>query len=187
MKILERTALVLFSTIVLILSIALILLIFNWMDIEIINNILAIVTSRNTVSNIILGVCTVLILLAIKCIFFDNSGYDEYNANNGIFIKNENGNLLISKETLENLSSSVIKNFDGVENAVTKAIIDKEGKLKIDINLFVHPDAVLKELSNNIQVKIKEAMKRSLDIEPNEINIKVKNIATKKTNNQELN
>ena len=185
MKILERTALILFSTIVLILSIIIVLLIFNWMNLDLLTIFIKNVISNSTFSNITLGVCTVLILLALKCIFFDNSSHDEYNANNGIFLKNENGKLLISKDTIENLASSVVKNFEGVDSAVTKAIIDKEGRAKINVVLFVHPDAILKELSNNIQLKIKETIKRTLDIELNEININVKNVATKKNNGQE--
>jgi len=185
MKILERTALILFSTIVLILSIIMALLIFNWMNISIIDSTLELIISNSAISNVLLGICTVLILLAIKCIFFDNSGYDEYNANNGIFLKNENGKLLISKDTIENLASSVVKNFEGVENATTKAIIDKEGRTKINVVIYVHQDAILKELSNNIQLKIKETIQKTLDVELNEVNINVKNVATKKVSSQE--
>lgn len=185
MKILERTALVLFSTIVLILSIIMVLLIFNWMNIELVNNGLEFIMSNSAISNITLGICTVFILLSIKCIFFDNSGHDEYNANNGIFLKNENGKLLISKDTIENLASSVVKNFEGVENATTKAIIDKEGNSKINVILYVYQDATIKELSNNIQLKIKETIKKTLDVELNEVNINVKNVATKKVSSQE--
>lgn len=181
MKILERTALILFSTIVLILSIIMGFLMFDWMKITLVEDAISFLISNNVASNITLGVCTVFILLAIKCIFFDSSSQDEYNGKDGIFLKNENGKLLISKDTLENLSSSVIKNFEGVENSTSKAIIDKENKVKIEIILFVHPDAVLKELSSNIQIKVKEAIKKSLDIEVNEINIRVRNIAAKKS------
>ena len=185
MKILERTALILFSSIILILSCLMCLMIFKWANTNFVINTLNYVLESNTISNIVLGCCTVLILLAIKCIFFDNSMHDEYNSNDGILLKNENGSLLITKDTLENLATSVIKNFDAVENSNAKAIIDKEGLVKIDVVLFVHQDTILKELSNNIQLKIKEAIKRSLDVELSEVNIRVKNIAPKKTNTQE--
>ena len=185
MKILERTALVLFSAIVLILSIIMVLLIFKWMSIDLAIESLEYILSSGALSNITLGICTITILLAIKCIFFDNSSHDIYNANDGIFLKNENGKLLISRDTIENLTSSVIKNFEGVESSNAKVVIEKDGNTKIEVVIFVHPNAILKELSNNIQLKIKETIKRNLDIDLKEINIRVKNIATKKANAQE--
>ena len=43
----------------------------------------------------------------------------------------------------------------------------------------------MKELSNNIQVKVKEAIKKASDLDVKEINVKVKNIETAKNIIQE--
>jgi len=47
------------------------------------------------------------------------------------------------------------------------------------VNLTVKPNAVIKDLSNNLQLRIKETIKTSLDLDVKEVNIRVKNIAPK--------
>ena len=70
MKLLDKIALVLFSSIILILSSLLCFAIFGWIKVDImalfINNLIA----NDTVSKIALGILVILILLAIKGIFF---------------------------------------------------------------------------------------------------------------------
>ena len=46
--------------------------------------------------------------------------------------------------------------------------------------MSVHPDAVIKDLSAKLQSNVKEAIKKSLDLDVTEVNIRVKNISTKK-------
>ena len=42
--------------------------------------------------------------------------------------------------------------------------------------MLVKENAVIKELSTNLQTKVKEAIKKATDLEAKEVNIKVKNI-----------
>ena len=58
--------------------------------------------------------------------------------------------------------------------------IDAENNVTVYVNLVVSQNAVIKELSANLQQKIKEAIKNASDLEVKEVNIKVKNIAPKK-------
>ena len=44
------------------------------------------------------------------------------------------------------------------------------------VNLVVKENAVIKELTSNLQTKIKEAVKKSSDLEVKEVNVRVKNI-----------
>ena len=97
-------------------------------------------------------------------------------------LENSNGKLLITKETIENLVNAVVKGFDSAENVTTNIELDKENNLKIFVNLVVKENAVIKELSTNLQNKIKETIKQSSDLEVKEVNIKVKNIEPKKEN-----
>ena len=41
---------------------------------------------------------------AIRCIFFDSSAKKKEEKRNGILLENSNGKLLITRETIENLS-----------------------------------------------------------------------------------
>ena len=70
MKIIDKIANAIFSNIILIISIILIIIIFGWLDIDIFFGVIAFLVSNELASNITLGVCIVLILLAVKCIFF---------------------------------------------------------------------------------------------------------------------
>ena len=101
---------------------------------------------------------------------------------NGILLENSNGKLLITKETIENLVNAVVKGFDSAEDVSTKIELDQENNLKVFVNLSVKENAVIKELSTNLQNKIKEAIKKSSDLEVKEVNIKVKNIEPAKVN-----
>lgn len=185
MRIIEKIALIIFSYVVLILSIIMCLLVFGWLDSELIKNFIENIKVNSTLSAITLVVSVIAILLAIKCIFFDSTGKEIAKQREGILLENNDGKLLISKETIENLIASVAKGFDGAENVNSKVYVDKENNLSVYVTLFVHPDAVIKDLSNNLQNKIKEAVKRSSDLEVKEVNIKVRNITQEKSDIQE--
>lgn len=185
MRIIEKIALIIFSYVVLILSIIMCLLVFGWLDAELIKNFIENIKVNSTLSAITLVVSVIAILLAIKCIFFDSTGKEIAKQREGILLENNDGKLLISKETIENLIASVAKGFDGAENVNSKVYVDKENNLSVYVTLFVHPDAVIKDLSNNLQNKIKEAVKRSSDLEVKEVNIKVRNITQEKSDIQE--
>ena len=105
---------------------------------------------------------------------------------NGILLENSDGKLLITKDTLENLVNTIVKSFDGAENAVARIELDNENNLKVFVNISVKENAVIKELSSNIQARIKEAIKTTSDLDVKEVNIKVKDVApVKKTVVQE--
>lgn len=185
MKIIEKASLIIFANLLLILSIIACLLVFGWITPDFVNEIVKSALNDTIASNVILGVAIVLILLAIKCIFFDGDSKEKEKSKEGILLENQEGKLLISKETLESLISSVAKGFDGAENITSKVILDKERNVTVFLTLFVHPDAVIKDLSSNLQTKIKEAIKTTSGLEVKEVNIRVKNIAPEKINIEE--
>ena len=121
-------------------------------------------------------------MLAIKCIFFDSSAKEKEESKNGILLENSNGKLLITKETIENLVNAVVKGFDSAEEVTTRIELDKENNLSVFVNLVVKENAVIKELTTNLQNKIKDTIKKSSDLDVKEVNIKVKNIEPVKEN-----
>ena len=56
----------------------------------------------------------------------------------------------------------------------------KDNTVQVYVNLNVKENAVIKELSTNLQTKIKETIKKTSDLEVKEVNIKVKNIEPEK-------
>ena len=85
-------------------------------------------------------------------------------------LENSNGKLLITKETIENLVKGVVKGFDSAEDVTTSIELDNENNLRVFVNLTVKENAVIKELSSNLQTKIKETIKQSSDLEVKEVN-----------------
>lgn len=185
MKILEKISLVLFSTLMLVLSVISTLVIFGWIDIETLSNLATTITQNSVMSNIVLVLNIIFILLAIKCIFFDSSSKEKEEFKDGILLENSNGKLLITKETIENLVSGVVKGFDSAEDVTSKIELDNQSNVSVFINLTVKEDAVIKELSSNLQNKIKETVKKATDLEVKEVNIKVRNIEPTKDINIE--
>lgn len=181
MKVIERIALAIFSNLILIICILLCLTVFGWLDVNVMHEIFTNALKDETTSNIILGVSVVLILLAIKCIFFESTPNSKRNDSkkDGILLENDSGKLMVSRDTLENLANSVVKGFENTENITSRVELDKENNVTVFVNLAVKPNAVIKELSNNLQLRIKEAIKTSLGLEVKEVNIRVKNIAPK--------
>ena len=103
MKVIEKLTLIIYSNIILILSIIACLLIFGWLDINVVQNLVKNLLLYGTSSRIILGVSIVFILLSIRCIFFDPTSKQEMKDKQGVLLAIENGKLMISKETIENL------------------------------------------------------------------------------------
>ncbi len=94
-----------------------------------------------------------------------------------MLLENSNGKLMISKETIENLVESVAKDFKEAESITTRVELDKENNVSIFANLVVSADAVIKDLSADLQNKIKERVKLATDLEVKEVNITVKKVA----------
>ena len=176
MKFLDSIGLALFSTLILIFSVAMCLMIFGWINIDFIYDVLKQIKYNEVVSNIILGMNIIFILLAIKCIFFESGSKEDTDYKNGILLENSDGKLLITKETIENLVNGVVRGFESAENVTTRVELDKENNVTVYVNLNVKENAVIKELSTNLQTKIKSTIKRASDLEVKEVNIKVKDI-----------
>lgn len=180
MKFLDRLGLALFSIIVFALSIILCLVVLGWFDVELIVSGMNFLKSNEIATNVTIGVSIVLILLAFKCMFFESYTKSEDQSREGILLENDNGKLLVSRDTLENLASSVAKTTPGVENVVSKVLLDKEKHLIIFVNLLVKQTSIIKELSCDLQRKIKQTVKESLGLDVKEVNIKIKNITAEK-------
>lgn len=182
MKIIDRIALAIFSTIILVLSIVLCLLIFGWLDLNTVNLFMKALLNNEMSANIVLGICFVCILLAIKCIFFESTSKETREISDGVMLQNESGKLLVSKNTIQNLVISAVKEFETATDAIASAKVNKEGTIDIDVTIYVLQNAIIKDLSSNLQVKVKDIIKTSLDIEVNAVNVKVKDVTVKEQN-----
>lgn len=183
MRFLERVSLIIFSLIILILAIIACMLTVGWLNLSTINVVLVNALNDVTISNVTLGVAILLILLSIRNIFFISGPKKESKEySDGVLLQNENGQLLISKETLENIVSNIAKGFEGTQNVETKVVLDKENNLNVEVTLYIQENAIIKDLSSKIQVKIKEAVKATSDLDVKKVDIQIKNIASQEVN-----
>ena len=173
MKFLERFTLIIYSLIILILAVITSLLIFNWMDFGTVTEMVNALLTGSLSSKITLGVSVVFILLSIKCMFFDENSKEVMKETQGILLKNENGQLMISKETIDNMVKNAVTGFESVKDCNTRIDVTEENQLKITLFLTVNDNVVIKELANNLQTKIKEEVKKTSDLEVQEVNVKI--------------
>lgn len=183
MKIIDKIILNIYSLIILIESIIVILLIFGWAKIETIIYIITDMLNNHIAYNILFGISVVFIILSIKAMLFKNSR-DKVEVvettrkdkmGEGVLLENEDGKLLISKETIERLANSVVNNFDNIQDVRTKVIIENNN-IRILVELQILQNTVIRDLNSNLQSRIKEVIKEATELEVNEVNIKIKNI-----------
>ena len=185
MKFIEKVTLIIYSNIILILSVIACLLVFRWLDIDIVQGMVKNLFLYGTSAKIILGVSIVFMLLSIRCILFDPTSKQEQKDKKGVLLANENGQLMISKETIENLVEFVTKEYKMAKDVSSKVELDKENNLRIFLNIVVSSDVVIKDLSADLQTKIKEKVKETTDLDVKEVNITVKKAVPEKVSKTE--
>ena len=183
MKLIEKIILVIYSIIILILSFVFCLLIFRFLNVDIINNFIFQIVNNYILSIITVIISVIFILMSIKCIFFLSKKSDYYKDN--ISLKNEEGKLVITKVTIENIVNNVINGFQNMKDANIKVKFDKQNNIVVNLEVFASENADMQELTQNIRNKIKNTIKKSSGLIVKEINVKIKNIQTEKNIIQE--
>ena len=180
MKFLEKFALIVYSYIILILAVIMCFLVFNWMDVESITEVMTKIVQGDIASKITLAVSAIFILLSIKCIFFDENSKEKEKETQGVLLRNENGQLMISKESIDNMVKNTVMGFEQIRQCNTKIDVNSENQLRITLFLVVNECVVIKELASSLQRKIKEDVKRVSDLEVEEVNVKVTSLQDNK-------
>lgn len=178
MKLIEKIILVIYSIIILILSCVMCLLIFRWINPETVNSFIFQLINSAFFSIVTLIFSIIFVLMSIKCIFFLSKKSDHYKDN--ILLKNDDGKLVITKQTIENIVGNIINGFPGLNEPNIKAMFDKENNIIINITILVRENVEIQELSSNIREKVKAIIKKSSGLNVKEVNIKVKNMENKK-------
>lgn len=181
MKFFDKLGLAIFSAIVLIISITLCLIGFGWIEPSVYSILISKAYASQTGTYVLIGSCTVLALLAIKCLFFTDmtSKYDEEEGS-GILLQNEDGRLLITADTLRNMVEGVITDFDEITDSITRINITKENDVIIEISIDVLRGTVIKDVTSRLQTKVKKEIKSATDLEIKYVNVKVRNTGIEK-------
>lgn len=178
MKFLEKLALILFSLIMSVISIGLILIMLDIIQISVVTKTISLILKDDFSIKLTIGIAVITLLLALKCIFFGSEPEDD--GRNGVTLENSAGKLVISKESLENIIANIVKEVQGIEAISSRTILDKNNNLVVYVTTLVSKDMMIKDVSAQIQDKIKEALSKTADLEVRQVNVKVKNITNKK-------
>ena len=176
MKKLSKLVLVLFSVIILILGVVINLLVIGWLDYDTAFSLIRKILTTSPQNKIVLVLNGLFMLFAIICIFADSGNKEETKNSRDVLMQNDNGKLMISRDTLENLVNTVVKEFPGAKEAHTKIGLDAQNNVAVFVDLVVTKDVVIKDLTLNMQNRIKEAINKTSDLDVNEVNVRIKNI-----------
>ena len=179
MKFLDKLGLAIFSLITLIISILVCLIAFGWIDVSIITVALTNAVASQNGMYITIGVCIVLILLSIKCLFFPSyeRHAQKYNDDEeGILLQNDKRKLLITTPFIKNLVNSTVNDFKNVDGADTNIYLDDNNDVHVNLEINVYKETIIKDLTTKLQNKIKENVKKATDLEVKEVNIKINDV-----------
>lgn len=179
MKFLERLALILFSIIMMILAITSCLIVFDIVQLKTIYKLFEELLKDDIAKRVIIGSSIVTTLLAIKSLFFPTKMKKKQEIKSGVLLENKDGRLLISKDTIENLVNNVVNSFEETVDSQTKVVLDSDNNLTVFVSLLVKDNSIIKEMSSNMQNKIKETIKRNTDLDVNQVNINIRDIDSK--------
>lgn len=121
--------------------------------------------------------CSVILLLSIKGMFFQKR--EPKDKGGTILLKNNNGKLSISKETIENLVKGSIMDIEGIELLKADSYLNKKENLGVNIEIVILKEVNIKEVTKTIQEQVKYSVKQMTDVDVNDINVTVKNISNK--------
>ena len=174
MKKIDSIILALFSILMFLGSILIICVIAGWIQLDSVIEFVNMVFANQVATKVILGLAIVCLICSFKGIFF--SGTVEKESKKGVLMQNDSGKLLISKSTIENIVQAVAKGFDNVEVVSVSSDFDDLNNFSINISLIVGKNVIIKDLTINLQNKIKDTIKRTSDLEVKEVNVKIKDI-----------
>lgn len=185
MTLFEKIISVTFSVIVLIVSVSFVLTLGGVLDPDLGSNMMQNIMEGEFFSKLLFLASVALMVVSLKEIAFGKKLEKE--GRDGIVLENETGKLIISKESLENLIAGEAKEIDGTESISSKTFLDPEKNLIVDVNVVVSKDVAIKEISAELQKRIKDVLKRTADLNTKNINIRIKNISNKKSKKSDAN
>ncbi len=172
MKLFDRFSYKVFSLIVLGLSLILGLASVGVLSYESLLDSLSHILEQYFIASII--VLVVFFVWAIRSVIY--GGKSSRETSSGILLENKNGKLLITRESISNLIETVVEENKEISNVSTKLEFDENNNINVYLNFSVGLNASVKDITAEVQTKIKDSVKKTTDLDIKEINIKIKNI-----------
>ncbi len=175
MRLVERFSIIVFSILILVLSIFTMFVSVDIVSVDVFEDIFGYLSA-----NIGLTVCVCILLTfwSIANIFFKSDSKGENS--NGVLLKNDNGSLLITKDSISNLVGAVLKKSIDIKEESIKIDFDEQKNIVINLVISVKDSTIIKDTSAKLQENIKLTIKKATDLEIKEINIKIKGVEQEK-------
>ena len=182
MKILEKFVLILYSFLVLVISVVLCLVIFKIIDIETINNCIKYMLEDSTILITVLASSIVCILLSIRCLFFRKRKEIKKSDATDILLENESGRLLISKRAIENAVKNVVNNaVKDTKDCKVIVDIDPANYLSVYVSILLNNNLKIRDMTLDLQLKIKWQRKDKFERDVKHVNMKIDNVEKKES------
>ena len=170
MKGFQKFLLVIFSIIIVAISVLSILIVAGILDVNPI---------FNTIKEILFYNKMVTIILSAVCILFGLVGMfssdDSENMRTGLAIKSYKGTVYITRETFESIIISVARNYPELRNVRAEINVSETGVIA-NIYAMILPDTVVPTLTAKLQENIKASVLSQTTVEIKEANIKIKGV-----------
>ena len=174
MKILEKFVLIVYSLLILILSALVCLIIFNVISFEQIKSAIEFVQKDTALIITILAVSVVFMLLSVRCLFFRKKKEIKKSTATDILLENDSGRLLISKNAIENAARNIVKDSLRLDSEMKVTVdIDPANNISVYIAVMLDRSTRVRELTLDLQLRIKNEIKESFGLEVKQVNIKV--------------
>ena len=167
----EKFILCFFSVLMIILSVFVILVATNMIQVEGLYNATVGFLVSNKLWVLIIG--AVISLLGLIGLFSSSDSSDD--AKSGLAIKNDSGTVFLNRDTFESMIMSIARNYPELVNPRVDVSISEEG-IKANIYAQILPDTVVPTLSTKLQDNIKSVVKKQTTIVIKEANIKIKGV-----------
>ena len=174
MKILEKFVLILYSLFMLIISTIICLIVFRVITLDQIEYCVKYVQEDTALVITILAVAICCVLLSIRCLFFRKKKQIKKSNATDILLENESGRLLISKNAIENAAKRIVRESLKLNTEIkVTADIDPANNISIYISVMLDRAVSVRDLTLDLQLKIKNEIKDSFGLEVKQVNIKV--------------
>ena len=171
MKGFEKFLLILFSIIVIIVSVSLVLIATGMMDGSFVTTKILEFAEQYKTYTLIIG--SIFALLGLIGLFSSSDSSDSISG--GLAIKSDTGTVYINRDTFENIILGVARNFPELKNVKADIQITEQGVI-VNVNTMISPDTIVPELTEKLQESIKSSILKQTTVEIKEANIKIKGV-----------
>lgn len=171
MKGFEKFILVIFSILIIVVSVFLILTSTQMIEANtILNTGIEWLVAHKLVGLVIGAVASLLALIGI---FASSDNGDQMKS--GLAIKSETGTVYITRDTFESIIEGVTRSYAELRNVKVDILMSEEGVIA-NIYTMILPDTVVPALTQKLQSNIKASVLKQTTVEIKEANIKIKGV-----------